>query len=385
MYIKKVLFAVATIFLSSTTIFAATKKYRTETINNVALGDINIGLEEYTLDENGREIPMPDKSIVIPGDNLPEIVRIHNIARDAWVRIKLDLIAEKEMKGLDHSLVTLASDEWLKIGDYYYSSKPLKHGTYVDFMKSIHIPEYWTEAYAEREFKVVVSADAVQYKNFTPDFQSTDPWFGTLIEQCVHDEYELPATEGNQNFSVEFRGGSEGFIKIGDDFFENWSELMPGDTEKDTIDIKNTYSRDIKLYFKTENLEGEELLKELDIKITGTDGSVIYDGKMDKPLTQGVLLAEYKSGTAGKLNYTIHVPEELTNKYATSKAKVKWIFETELGEENPNNGSKKDNPTYMPTVQTGDFRNILLYLVIVADAAVIMFLVMKGGKRCEEE
>ena len=121
MGIKKILCLLTAMVLAPATVFASTTKYQTEAVNNVYVGDVNIELLEYTLNEDGEEIPMPFKSIVIPGDDLPQIVRIKNVAKDAWVRVKLDIQSDEELMGLDESLVTFASDEWLKIGNYYYA------------------------------------------------------------------------------------------------------------------------------------------------------------------------------------------------------------------------------------------------------------------------
>ena len=385
------LFIIIMVF-SSVNVFAAKKTYRTEANNNVSIGDVNISLDEYTLDENGKEVPFPLKAIVLPGDDLAKIVRITNIAQDAWVRVKLTFINEEKMTGVDESMITFSSpSEWKKIGDYYYALKPIKSGTTVEFMKSLHIPNSWTEAYCEKEFKLIVSADAVQMRNFTPDFNSNDPWFGTIIEQCVHDSYTEPLTPGKKDFSVEFRGGAEGFIRIGDDFFSNWGELMPGDTVSDKIEIRNRYKKGVKLYFKTKNLAGEKLLKQLDLKITATDGTVIFDGKMDSALTKGILLGEYPTDTSGYLEYTLHVPEELRNEYATLNARVKWIFEAELddsikSEKKDKDKSEKSEPGESGTsggtgslrnVKTGDESNIYLYIGLCFAAILLICSVSK--------
>ena len=380
-------------FICQSPVMAKTKTYITESVNNVSIGDINIELFEYTLNKDLNEIPMPYKSFVKPGDDLPQIVRIKNVANDAWVRIKLDFQSDNNMKGLSDDLITLASDEWQKIGDYYYALKPMKHGTYVDFMKSIHIPEYWTEAYSGMEFRIIVTADAVQMQNFVPDFNSDDPWFGTAIEQCVHDVYEIPVIPEGQQFSIEFRGGAEGFIRVGDDFFSNWAEMMPGDTVTDNIQIRNKYKSGIKLYFTAQNLSGSKLLDQLDIRIL-CDEHIIYEGKM-KDLERS-LIAEYPTNTEGIIQYEVHVPSELTNEYALEKGKVKWIFETEIDESInkslQNTSEKEKTPENviektaentpeesLRQVQTGD-REYGIYVFLCFIAITILFYASKKKK-----
>jgi len=182
---KIFLLAVMLSLLAAGTSYAATS-YETEVINNVGIGDISIGLEEFELDESGIE-------------------------------------------GLSDYMVTLDSNQWVKVGDYYYYIVPVDKDVSIDFVKEVRIPTEWDESYADKSFSIVVTADAVQADNFTPDFKSDDPWFGTVIETCVHTSYTSVQAE-DEAFSVVFEGGAEGLVRTGDDFFANWGELMPGDT-----------------------------------------------------------------------------------------------------------------------------------------------------------
>ncbi|MFR3808776.1 MAG: hypothetical protein ACLTX3_07460 [Lachnospiraceae bacterium] len=75
--------------------------------------------------------------------------------------------------------------------------------------------------YSDQKMELHFTADAVQIKNFTPDFDSDDPWFGTVIEKSITDEYIIPG-EKHDLFSVSYEGGAEGLVKVGDDFFSNW-------------------------------------------------------------------------------------------------------------------------------------------------------------------
>jgi hypothetical protein len=56
-----------------------------------------------------------------------------------------------------------------------------------------------------------------------------------------------------------------------------------------------------------------------------------------------VSLGTFKKGETTTLTYTIHVPEELTNKYALSATKTKWVFTTSLGSEGKTYTSSKSS------------------------------------------
>lgn len=313
--------------LVSGTASAATS-YETEVINNVGIGDISISLEEFELDGDGNEVPYENDKVVLPGQKVDKIVRITNEANTAWIRAKLEYTSDDGIRGLSDHMVTLDSDEWIKAGEYYYYSAPVEKDSSIDFVREVRIPTEWDESYADKSFSVIVTADAVQTDNFTPDFTSGDPWFGTVIETCVHTVYS-PVQAGETAFSVVFEGGAEGLVRTGDDFFSNWGELMPGDTVSDTVQIKNSYSRPVTIYFRTETIADDMLLKALQLEIKNGD-NVIYSGTMDGAITDKVTLAYLKSGEETKLTYTLSVPAELNNQYALSSTKTKWIFSAQL-------------------------------------------------------
>lgn len=298
---------------------------QTEVTNNVSMGDISISLQEYELDVNGREIPYQNDKQILPGQTIDKIVRISNKANEAWIRAKLeyDTLADG-FCGMDDSMVTLSDSFWIRRGDYYYCTVPVERGDSVDFIDKVRIPPEWDGNYAGKSFQVIVTAEAVQTDNFKPDFSSSDPWFGTLIETCVHTGYEHKA-ESMDNFSIVFEGGAEGMVRVGDDFFHNFGSLMPGDTLSDHVQIKNNYNRNVRIYFRTETVADDELLNALELEIKNGD-DVIYSGTLDGEVEEDIELACLSNGMEGMLTYNLYVPEWLDNSYALAKTKTKWIF-----------------------------------------------------------
>lgn len=318
-------------------------EYTTEVTNNVTLGDVSISLSEYELDEDGKEVPYQNDKQVLPGQTVDKIVRITNNANASWIRVKVEYTSEEGLDSLTDDELTLADGDWEKIGDYYYYKKPVAKDESVDFLKRVQIPASWDSTYAEKGFSMILTADAVQEANFTPDWNASDPWFGTVIETCVHTSYD-PKLAGNQAFSVVFENGADGLVKTGEDFFSNWASLMPGDTVSGQVTLKNSYRRTVAMYFKTESIADDALLKVLHLEIKNGD-TVIYSGTMDGAVTERVKLASLAMNEEAILTYTVSVPKELNNSYALSKTQTKWIFSAYMSSSSGGGGGGRGHET----------------------------------------
>lgn len=302
--------------------------YQTEVTNGVSIGDISISLNEYEYDKNGNEIPYKDHKVILPGQTVDKLVRITNNANPAWIRAKLEYVSKDGLTGLSDDMCTLDSEDWMRCGDYYYYTKPVPSKESIDFLKKVKMPTDWDSTTAENEFSLIVTADAVQEANFKPDFTSDDPWFGTPIETCVHTSY-TEKVAANQKFAVQFENGADGLVKIGDDFFSNWKDLMPGDTVSDTVMLRNNYSQTVYLYFRTEMIKNDDLLKKLQLEIKNGDETV-YSGTMDGEVKDNILLASLPYQGESTLTYTVTVPKELGNAFAMTDTQTKWIFSAEM-------------------------------------------------------
>lgn len=335
---------------------AAESTYKTEVQNNIKLGQVAIELKEYELDTNGKEVPYQnDKKDILPGQKISKIVRITNNGNDAWIRVKVEYSSNDGIKGLSDDNIVLSGDKWERHGDYYYYKEPVKKDASIDFMKEVVFPVEWGNDYVEKHLSINISADAVQTDNFTPDFTSDDPWFGTLIEERVYEPFTNENTSSDK-FSVEFRNGADGLVRIGDDFFHNFGTALPGDTLTDYVTIGNNYHRQVHIYFNTETIDPDnEFLKKL--KLTIKNGStVIFDDTMEKAIGEDkkIDLGEYKDGDSSKLEFTIYVPKELTNKFALAETKTKWIFTASLKKYtyNKTGGGGSDTPTTPETTKS---------------------------------
>lgn len=157
---------------------AATRTYSTEVTNTITTGDINISLEEFQLNPEGRRIPYVDGKLVVPGQRVDKIVTITNEAQKAWIRAKVEYNTKDGLEGMSDDMLGGISSEWKKCGDYFYYTEPVDTAETVDFFRQVVVPWEWDETCEEKGFSIGVTAQAVQAANFVPDFQTMEPWFG---------------------------------------------------------------------------------------------------------------------------------------------------------------------------------------------------------------
>ena len=329
---KKRLATAAMIIFAFSTIPAvpvlAAGSYETQVTSEVQLGAVDIMLTETETDESGKEIGAIHGKLVTPGATVEDIVRVTNQANEAWIRIQINYDTENGELAFTDDMISPDPANWTRRGDYWYCTHTLETGDAEEFVRNIKIPHTWDSKDAGKEFEINIRADAVQAVHFTPDFESDDPWFGTVIEAFTKKNTAWD-TRQKQAFSVSFEGGAEGLVQTGDDFFSNWERLMPGDTVSDTVKLANHYTRPVNLYFRTENTANDELLKQLHICIKNGD-DIILDGKLADTIKDEVLLATLKNGDETQLSYTVSVPKELNNAYALSNTNTTWIFRAQL-------------------------------------------------------
>lgn len=156
--------------------------------------------------------------------------------------------------------------------------------------------------------------------------------------------------------SITFTGFSSGFeFQPGSeytetDLFQNFKNVMPGDTLTETItftnsatdcDFVNLYMR-AEAHDETDNplspkvAEKEtvatmtEFLSKLSMKVwNGTE--LIYDASPDQldGLKDNVFLGTFRTGETATLKVDLSVPIELGNEYANRVGEVDWIFHVE--------------------------------------------------------
>lgn len=338
-------------FLTSGTGVLAKTVVKTDVTNNFQMGIVDIELDEYQKDSQGKETSYKDNLQVMPGETVSKIPRVLNEAVDSYVRIKVDISTDFESS---HPITLDNISGWnkdlVKIGDYYYYKKILGHGKSFDIFDKVTFPSEWDAAEADGNVKINITVDAIQARNFKPNYDSKNPWGDVEIEHCLHEDgydFNTFKQKGTEKLSVTLIDKAAGLVHKPDDFFINFGYLLPGDTLTDTVAIKNSYSKPMSLYFASNVLESGGTLDELKLKIVlklpdGTSRTV-YEGKLNTDF-EYKLLGTFSAGQEGEFIFTVTVPEELQNKYSLDTGKVKWLFMAEFDEDTPKPEDPKNPP-----------------------------------------
>ena len=317
----------------SPAIFAAKNIGHVEVTNNLKTGDIRISIKEL---EGDRKTPydMVNPKTVLPGQPVDKVVQVHNEAEEAWIRVTAEWDSQGNGVAMDTSMLVLSDPEkWKRVGDYWYYLEPVPNGKYAEFIEGFRVPNFGNEV-SELGFDLYITAEAVQSKNFTPNFDDdVDPWNGTLIEYCEHHEPYDFGEEDDAEFAIEFRGGAEGLVRMVDgkdgeeDFFRNWRNLMPGDTVTGQFRVTDKYNLPVEIFFSTESDADDELISTLTLTITDNDGNVVFNGPMSTVIDNPVSLGKFGLNSEKVYDFTVSVPTWLQNRFSLLETHTKWIFD----------------------------------------------------------
>lgn len=307
-----------------------------------------------------------DEGEVTPGKKVKYEPVISYKGVDSYISFTLDVTDEN---------ITLDSfsglnEDWVRKGDYFYYKNIVHHSEDVPTFTYFRIPKEWDELsppnFMGSKFRVTALCDAVQAKNFTPDFESDFPWGELEIEDNDYDGNTFIAKENDRNepISLGFLGTGR-YALSSDKMVED--SIQPGDTYKNEIHLSNKGENDTEVFFyvsEQDNVSDENLLDALSLTIK-LDDKVYYEGTLRaSELTCERSLVYMKPGETHVLSYEIHMPTELKNAYEEKLDNFVWNF------------TATEHPK-MP--KTGDETRIIIYVVIfLAALATLLFVAIKG-------
>lgn len=357
------------VFALSSNVLPIKNIFQTDRVDIALINNTKTGNK----DENGNdEVALLGSSPikVEPGKVISYIPTITNEGTDAYVRAFISIKKESGLKLEDFKGI---SDKWqYNTGDgYFYYTDVVKPDEQLTLFNTLNIPTDYDKR--DIDFDVKVSVDAIQSRNFSPDFTSTSPWGNVKIESYYDGNvYEYQKSEDKDHDAfITYNGASNKLISNKDDFFSDLPKLVPGDTYKNTMTVYNDFDKEVRLYFeghpdKALNIPND-LLSKITLKITSDDGKIIFDGNLSEDIPNQEIL-RLKSQEKRKISYEISFDKDADNAYANIDDCVNWYFNTSFDDKKPtNNGSDGNNSnSNKGNVKTGDNTPLLALLMLAA-------------------
>lgn len=187
----------------------------------------------------------------------------------------------------------------------------------------------------------------------------------------------------NAEGSVTYDGDANKFIFLPgtknspSSLFENFQNVMPGDTLTEQILIKNDTSNGVKIKVYMRSLGArnntDKFLSQMNLTVQQKGDSVLFSAPADKTaqLADWVCLGTVYSGGEITLDVTLEVPITMGNDYQEKVGYIDWEFKVE---ERPVEASDPKSP------KTGDTGSVFLYSGL-ALVSIVVLVIVRADKR----
>ncbi len=350
-------------------------KNSTEIRSFLETGGVKIGIQTLEI-QNGCAAKLPAEVKVDCEKPISYVPRITNYGAACYLRVRLlAKVGEHELELLDYLQNTEVG--WVRKGAYLYYREPVSGGESVDVCRAFQMPETW-DFYQDKSLQIQTEADALQAKNFSPDFTSETPWGNLVVTasrieagnrletvECADDD--LQKTEGNPYAVAADR--QKGLVLEEGEFFSHVM-LLPGDSRTESLKLSNRETEKIQILMRAE-WEKSSFLDKMQLKIDNGDG--FYDGVLTGAQMRDYrVLASLNPGETKTVDVTISFPESADNRYQQNSDDIRWCFAV-----------KHENDSGAPV--TGDAEARWAFAAAGCGAAILGIRCMRKRRRDEQE
>ena len=132
---------------------------------------------------------------------------------------------------------------------------------------------------------------------------------------------------GGATFIGEYAENLE--LSVDNDYFFRADIMNPGDVWESHITVRNPGKKDVEVSLLEilNKLNDSKLLDVLNLRITLSDGTVIYDGKYSKTPTPVIDWIPLRAGETLELLIYKEFPAECGNDFQGTKFETEWVFQ----------------------------------------------------------
>lgn len=338
--LMSILFAIS-IFVGS---LSATRVATGRTVNKITSGVISIDLHDETT--GGLDFPAEGINDVVPGQVIDKKVYVENTCKEKeWIRIKLtnSIVSHKgESLSFEKIKLNLNTAKWVERDGWYYYKDIVSPGKFTEpLFTTVSFDHTMDNRYANSTAHIIVNAQAVQVVHNGSDIESALGWPNTVIHDGAlitsASNIKVAAPVNLIASSVKYNGTSvnDGFeyTPANTDMFQNFKNVMPGDTLAQDIIVKNDLSdRSIKVYMRAEpvKVEDRSFLENMALAVYA-NGDLISDTNASElgGLKSNVLLGTIAPDATVTLTANLCVDIRMGNEFALQEGDVVWIFTIE--------------------------------------------------------
>ena len=276
-------------------------------------------------------------ALVYPGGRVTKVSRVMNVGSvDAITRVKVDNVSSWEEAGVSSDVIEVEYNEadWLFHDGYYYYKKILCPGEESSpLTQSFSLSHKADNSYAGLSGNIILNMEMIQSGGGAESAWNIDC---NELGIALGDDY---STENCEKYvEISFHGQSEGFYFCPEsgDLFENFKNMIPGETISQKIRIINESREEVEMFLWAENTNektdrgnyvNEFLVKYSQLTVNDSEGNLLYEGGLtseDSCKRLNVNLGDFLPGEEKTLFLTLQVLPEAGNEFSMLKSNVDW-------------------------------------------------------------